>query len=184
MSMRQRHDLAFSSFIDSIGDDHVHDSVDLGCLRHTQSPQELINFIFPPVVLSDPALCISRAILSPFNIFVDEFNTTILRDVPGNAHCYISSDSVEDDVNNSNEAVFADPEFLNSLKEPGIPPHELFLKVGAICRLTRNFDASRGLTKNFRVIVHNLLRYTVEVETISCMVAGQTVDSVCDLILI
>jgi hypothetical protein len=125
-----------------------------------------------------PAVCISRAILSPFNLFVDAFNTIILHSVPGHAHCYISSDSIEDDANASNEAVFTDPEFLNSLHGPGIPPHELFLKVGAICRLTRNFDASRGLTKNSRVIVRNLLRYTVELETISSVVAGKVVDPV------
>ncbi|KAJ6459302.1 hypothetical protein C8R45DRAFT_942329 [Mycena sanguinolenta] len=59
-----------------------------------------------------------------------------------------------------------------------IPPHELVLKVGAICRFTRNFDASRGLTKNTRVIVRNLLRHTVEVETISSMVAGRVVEPV------
>jgi hypothetical protein len=38
---------------------------------------------------------------------------------------------------------FFGPEFLNSLREPGIPPHELILKKGAICQLTRNFDAFR-----------------------------------------
>lgn len=81
------------------------------------------------------------------------------------------------------EDVFSDPEFLNSLQEPGIP-HELFLKVGAICRLTRNFDASRGLTKNTRVIVRKLLRYTVEVETISSVVAGKVLDPVSDLLML
>jgi hypothetical protein len=43
---------------------------------------------------------------------------------------------------------------------------------------TRNFDASRGLTKNTRVIIRNLLRHTVEVETISSVVAGRVVDPV------
>jgi hypothetical protein len=153
--MRQRHDLAFSSFLDDIGDDYLHDSVDLGRLHHTRSIQELINFVFPPSIVSDPAVCICRAILSPFNLFVDEFNKTILGNVQGRAHCYVSSDSVEDDASGSSDAVFSDPEFLNSLREPGIPPHELVLKIGAICRLTRNFDASRGLTKNTRVIVRD-----------------------------
>jgi hypothetical protein len=41
--------------------------------------------------------------------------------------------------------------------EPGIPPHELLLKPGCICRLTRNFDASHGLTKNTRVIVRSVV---------------------------
>jgi hypothetical protein len=177
-SMRQGSDPAFSSFLDSIGDDHLHASVDLGRLNHTQSIRELINFVFPPTIVADPAVCIMRAILSPFNAFVDEFNSTILGTVPGEAHCYVSSDSIEDSSDGSNGAVFTDPEFLNSLKEPGIPPHELLLKIGAICRLTRNFDASRGLTKNTRVIVRNLLRHTVEVETISSVVAGRVVDPV------
>jgi hypothetical protein len=174
--MRQRGDPSFSSFLDSIGDDHLHDSVDLGRLRHTHSAQQVINFVFPPSVVVDPILCISRAILSPFNVFVDEFNAAILHTVPGDSHSYASSDSVEDE--GPDGTVFSDPEFLNSLQEPGIPPHELILKVGCICRLTRNFDASRGLTKNTRVIVRTLLRHTVEVETISSIVAGKVLDPV------
>lgn len=181
--MRQRDDLAFSTFLDDIGDDYLHDSVDLARLQHTRSPEEFINFVFPPSIVSDPAVCISRAILSPFNLFVDEFNNTILGNVQGRTHCYVSSDSVEDDTNGSGDGLFSDPEFLNSLREPGVPPHELVLKIGAICRLTRNFDASRGLTKNTRVIVRDLLRYTVEVETISATVAGEIVDSVCEVFL-
>ncbi|KAJ6469820.1 hypothetical protein C8R45DRAFT_837129 [Mycena sanguinolenta] len=47
----------------------------------------------------------------------------------------------------------ATPDFLNSGKEPAVPPHKITLAVGSICRLTRNFDVSRGLTKNTRVIV-------------------------------
>ena len=94
----------------------------------------------------------------------------------------LSSDPIEDNIQNSNEAVFDDPDFLNSLNEPGIPPHELILKVGSICRFTRNFDASRGLTKNTRIIVRKLFRHTVEVETISSVVAGRTVDPVSCLV--
>jgi hypothetical protein len=86
-------------------------------------------------------------LLSPFNAFVDEFNSTILLTIPGDAHIYNNKDIADDDIEGSNEAVFADSEFLNSLKEPGVPPHELVLKIGAICRVTRNFDASRGLTR-------------------------------------
>jgi hypothetical protein len=147
-------------------------------LNHTQSVQELIDFVFPPTVVADPTICISRAILSPFNAFVNAFNASILHNVPGPIHRYHSSDSVEGDAENSSETVLADTEFLNSLEEPGIPPHELVLKIGAICRLTRNFDASCGLTKNTRVIVRNLFWYTVEVETISSIVAGRMVDPV------
>jgi hypothetical protein len=109
---------------------------------------------------------------------VNNFNAIILHNVRGDIHRYHSSDSIEGNAESTNEAVLADPEFLNSLEEPGIPPHELNLKIGAICRLTRNFDASRGLTKNTRVIARNLLRYTIEIETISAVVAGKMVDPV------
>jgi hypothetical protein len=176
--MRQRNDPDFSAFLDAIGDDYQHNSVELGRLHHTQSAQELIEFVFPPTIVGNPAVCLTRAILSPYNAFVDEFNLTILNSVPGNLHSYLSRDSIEEDIQSSTDAVFEDPEFLNSLQEPGVPPHELILKVGAICRFTRNFDASRGLTKNTRVIVRKLLRHSVEVETISAVVAGKTIDPV------
>lgn len=175
--MRQRNDSDFSDFLDGIGDNHEEEIVDLGRLRHTDSVQALIDFVFPPCVTMDPMVCISRAILSPFNSFVDEFNSTILPTVPGQSHCYISSDSIEGDTD-SNNSFLADPEFLNSLNKPGIPAHDVVLKVGAICRLMRNINGRQGLTKNIRVIVRNLFRHTVEVETISAMVAGKTVEPV------
>jgi hypothetical protein len=177
-SMRQRNDPNFSAFLDAIGDDYQHDSVELGRLQHAQSTQGLIDFVFPANVVADPATCITRAILSPYNAFVDDFNLAILNSVPGNSHVYLSKDSIDEDLQGSNEAVFEDPEFLNSLQEPGIPPHQLILKVGTICRFTRNFDASRGLTKNTRVIVRTLLHHSVEVETISAIVAGVTIHPV------
>lgn len=87
-------------------------------------------------------------------------------------YTYISSDWIEDGGHEVTDHPIATPEFLSSLNESGIPPHELVLKVGAICRLTRNFDASRGLAKNTRVIVRRLFRHTVEVETMPRNVGG------------
>jgi hypothetical protein len=127
-SIRQQNDPAFSTFLDSIGDDHEHETVELRQLHLRRSVQELIDFVFPPAIVSDPVGCITRAILSPYNAFVDDFNMSILNNVPGISHCYLSKDSIEEDIQGSNEAVYEDPEFLNSLREPGIPPHELVLK--------------------------------------------------------
>jgi PIF1-like helicase len=177
-SMRQASDPDFSSFLDSIGDNHLHQSVDLGRLSHTQSMQECFDFVFPADITCQSEKCIERAILSPFNQYVDQFNNTILDHLPGDTVTYFSSDHIEEDGEEVVEHPTATPEFLNSLDEPGIPPHELKLKIGAICRLTRNFDASRGLTKNTRVIVRQLHRYSVEIETIACTVAGRPIESV------
>jgi hypothetical protein len=96
--MRQRNDPNFSAFLDAIGDDYQHGSVDLGRLRHAQSTQELIDFVFPPNIVSNPGACITRAILSPYNAFVDEFNLTILNTLSGNSHSYLSRDSIEEDL--------------------------------------------------------------------------------------
>lgn len=178
-SIRQRNDPEFSKILDSIGDDYTNDTVDLGRLHHTSSVEDTVQFVFPTDILQHPDECIKRAILSPFNMYVDEFNSMILDKVEGETRTYLSSDTVEDDDGNPLEgSVVADPEFLNSLNEPGIPPHELLLKVGAICRFTRNFDPSRGLTKNTRVIIRALFRYTVEIETIPSTVAGTRVGAV------
>jgi hypothetical protein len=100
-----------------------------------------------------------------------------LQDLHSEEHTYLSSDGIEGDDGGDNTVV-SDPDFLNMLQEPGIPLHKLHLKVGAICRFTRNFDPSRGLTKNTRVIIRALFRYTVEIEAISSIVAGKQVDSV------
>jgi hypothetical protein len=136
--MRQINDPDFASFLDTIGDNYEQETVDLGRLRHTESIQTLIDFVFPPNIAVDPIICISRAILSPFNFFVDEFNSTILRTVPGQSHTYISSDSIEGDTDGSDNSILADPEFLNTLDEPGIPPHEV---------TWGEADAAHGITR-------------------------------------
>jgi hypothetical protein len=122
-----------------------------------------------------------RAILSPYNGFVDEFNSDILDQLPGDATTYYSSDSIEDDDERAVNVVdnpLATPDFLNAQNEPGNPPHELHLKVNSICRLLRNFSSKKGLTKNTRVIVRRLHRHTVEVETLPTIILGQLMPSV------
>ena len=49
------------------------------------------------------------------------------------------------------------------LNEPSIPPHELSLKVGAICTIQRNLSTEKGLVKNARVIIRELNQYSIKV---------------------
>ena len=49
------------------------------------------------------------------------------------------------------------------LYEPGIPPHNLELKVGAICTIQRNLSTEKGFVKNARVIIRELNRYSIKV---------------------
>jgi hypothetical protein len=177
--IRQSTDPDFANFLNNIGDDYLHDTVDLGRLSHCHSVNTVLDFVFPHNIVSNPHLCIKRAILSPFNVFVDEFNSKISDRLPGENRTYWSTNYIESDLDQDDvEQSIATPDLLNSFQEPGIPPHELTLKVGCICRFTRNFDASKGLTKNTRVIVTKLLNYSVEVQTLPNVVAGQTIEAV------
>jgi hypothetical protein len=180
--IRQAGDPEFSDFLDSIGDDYKHDEVDLGRFRHTQSTSDVVRFVFPDDVVCDPRKCIERAILSPFNAHVDEFNDEILARTPGESTIYYSTDSIEDDDERSLNVAdnpLATPDFLNAQRESGNPPHEITLKVGTVVRFLRNFSSKKGVTKNTRAIVRQLHRYSVEVETLPMSIVGQVMPSVC-----
>jgi hypothetical protein len=55
-------------------------------------------------------------------------------------------------------------EYIALLSEPGVPPHKLHLKVGAICSVMRNLCIKKSLVKNVRVRVAALHRHIVRVE--------------------
>lgn len=94
-------------------------------------------------------------------------------------HKYFSYDSIKDtDEENiqvgredqfSNTALrgqISTPEFLHEIHEPGVPPHELYLKESAICVLMRNLSLEEGLVKNARVVIKKLLENVIEVELV------------------
>ena len=53
------------------------------------------------------------------------------------------------------------------LYEPGIPPHKLDLKVGAICTIQRKISTEKGLVKDAQVIIRELNRYSIKVGVLS-----------------
>ncbi|XP_074346733.1 uncharacterized protein LOC141685536 [Apium graveolens] len=57
-------------------------------------------------------------------------------------------------------------EYLNSINIPGIPAHELSLKVGAVVMLMRNLNQTLRLCTGTRMIVTKCLRFCVECEVI------------------
>ena len=50
---------------------------------------------------------------------------------------------------------------LTTMKEPGILPHQLDLKVGYVCALTRNLSIDKTLVKNARVIITYLCEFSL-----------------------
>lgn len=117
-SIRQASDPQFSALLDSIGDNMENEKVDLGMLSHTQSVLDCLNFVFPADVVKDSDVCIHHAILSPFNEFVDGFNSDVLDRVLGDLHEYMSSDTIEGDEDGNSraeESPLSDPDFIHSL---------------------------------------------------------------------
>lgn len=76
--IRSAADPDYTSFVNNIGQNTEDDYVSLDLLAKTNSTNDAIDFLFPPDVLSDPAICIHRSFLSPQNVYVDEFNHAIL----------------------------------------------------------------------------------------------------------
>ena len=111
-----------------------------------------VNFAFPAEVLADPDVAATHAVLSTHNGNVDEINAKLMDKLPGEERLLFSADYVpEDQVCNGDDLV--DPELLHSAGGPGIPPHVLRLKVGAVCLVTRNLNQDEGLVNGSKVIV-------------------------------
>ena len=62
--------------------------------------------------------------------------------------------------------------YLCSVNENGIPPHELHLKVGSLCSIMRNLSIDDGLVKNVQVTIQRMLHHIIEVETLPNEVNG------------
>ena len=118
----------------------------------------------------DPKWLCERAILAPRNNSVSVINLQIQAQLPGNQTSYKSIDSVAD----VDESVQYPIEFLNSLEPSGMPPHNLFLKVGAPIMLLRNLDAPR-LCNGTRLCVKSLMPHVIEATILTGCAKGEDV---------
>ena len=70
---------------------------------------------------------------------------------------------MEDEEDGLANQTIATEDLLAVLKEPGVPPHALHLKEGAMCSIMRNLSVDKGLVKNARVVIQKLLYHCVAV---------------------
>ncbi|XP_073821564.1 uncharacterized protein [Musca autumnalis] len=138
----------FSKMLLDIGDGKISVDISTGCIQFpvgfcqfTESKSELIRKIFPNIAhnYKNHDWLSERAILAAKNIDVDELNFEIQSEIDSVSMTYKSVDSVtsQDDVVNY------PTEFLNSLELPGLPPHNLQLKVGSVIIMLRNINQPR-----------------------------------------
>lgn len=156
----------FSKQLIDIGNGKFPIDVLTGCITFpesfcqlTQSKAELIQKVFPNVAqnylfhdwLSE------RAILAAKNTDVNELNFKIQDDIPGEMRTYKSVDT----ATNEDDVVNYPPEFLNSLDLPGLPPHNLQLKVGSVVIMLRNINQPK-LCNGTRLAIKKLLNNVIE----------------------
>ncbi|KAL8133227.1 hypothetical protein AgCh_008622 [Apium graveolens] len=129
--------------------------------RHRDAEEDIHKF-------QNPRYLSERDILTPTNNTVCHINDLIVDKIPGDTISYFSTDSAEDfpgseiELNN-----YFPPEYLNSLNIPGLPNHELKLKVGVAVMLMRNLNQTLGLCNRTRMMVTKCLPQCVECEVIT-----------------
>jgi ATP-dependent DNA helicase PIF1 len=117
-----------------------------------------------------------RAILCPRNETVREINEYIMGQLEGEDKIYRSCDSVCKAVTLSEDVdMLYSKEFLNSLKFPGIPNHELKLKIGLPVMLMRNLNQSAGLCNGTRMTITQLGKRFIEAQIITGTRVGDKV---------
>ncbi|CAH2218137.1 jg10868 [Pararge aegeria aegeria] len=122
------------------------------------SKDELINNVFPNIISNykNNEWLSERVILAAKNKDVDDLNYIIQNKIIGTMHSFKSIDC----VTNEDEATNYPIEFLNSLDVPGLPPHNLRLKVGSVVIMLRNINQPK-LCNGTRLVVRKLMNNVI-----------------------
>lgn len=93
--IRNAEDPEFAAIIDGIGDGES-TVANLEIFPRTTSIDDLLRFVFPNDVLTNPFLCLSRSILAPTNEQINEYNRRMLARLPGANKTYLAADSIKE----------------------------------------------------------------------------------------
>uniref|UniRef100_K3YXY4 ATP-dependent DNA helicase n=2 Tax=Setaria italica TaxID=4555 RepID=K3YXY4_SETIT len=169
----------FADWILSIGDGLAGDKDDEAWITIPQDLilqkgedelETIVNNTYPDLSrnYSNRTYLEERAILCPRNEMVDNINSYIMSQIPGEETTYLSSDTVCKAISTKeSEDQLYPTEFLNSLKFPGIPNHKLQLKVGLPIMLLRNINQSAGLCNGTRLTITQLGKWFIEAQIIT-----------------
>ncbi|OMO50053.1 DNA helicase PIF1, ATP-dependent [Corchorus olitorius] len=117
-----------------------------------------------------------RAIITPYNDTAAFVNAYALGLVPGPTRTYYSYDALckSSQGSYSNDLLHS-PEMLNSLRLPGVPDHELNLKIGAVVMLLRNVNQAAGLCNGTRLVITQMAMNVVEARVMTATGPGEKV---------
>uniref|UniRef100_A0A183CEF9 ATP-dependent DNA helicase n=1 Tax=Globodera pallida TaxID=36090 RepID=A0A183CEF9_GLOPA len=145
----------------------------------------LIEFVFPLDLLKDPvaqwAQLEGRAILCPLNRETLELNNIIMDRLPTREKVYTGfttpvSDETTVDVGLQNNAADVNYENLSRLTPPGIPEHNLRVKVGAVMMIITNISLEEGLCNGTRVQIMELFTHIIRCRILTGTHRGNTHD--------
>ncbi|KAL1337471.1 hypothetical protein AAHE18_10G141300 [Arachis hypogaea] len=117
-----------------------------------------------------------RAILAPTINVVEQVNDYMLALNENEKKVYLSSDSPSFKEGAADSlASMHTPEFLATIKSPGLPNHELIFRQGCPVMLIRNIDHSAGLCNGTRLVITRLGNKVIEAEVLSGSNIGEKV---------
>ena len=153
-----------------IGKDQSTDDVLLpSSFFHRGTLDSALQWIFPR--LSDGFFYVNSAIVTPFNKDATYLNHYALNMLPQHEiPSSFSAESVQDKDSDS----FYPTEFLNSLNPPGLPPHELKMKLGCPLMLCWTLNAVEGLCIGTSILCRKSVWYHVDVRSLTTWVWFQT----------
>ncbi|XP_021836944.1 ATP-dependent DNA helicase PIF1-like [Spinacia oleracea] len=157
----------------------IHIPTDLLVKDHSDKKVALVEEIYPDLLhrYTDINYLAERAILAHKKECVDEINNYILSMIPGEEGVYKSADRVSPLTNRSSVDEDLYPtEFLNTLQFPGIPNHEIRLKVGCPIILLRNINQVEGLCNGTRLIITRLEAIVIEAQVVTGKNVGRRVS--------
>ena len=116
---------------------------------------EFCQKIFPNIAenLSVDGWLDGRTILAVTNKEVGSLNTVMNDLLPGTGDIFCSSDTLE----NTDDLLRFNTEYLNTLTPNGFPPHQLVLKPGMPMMLLRNLNPRQGLCNGSRLVYEKSL---------------------------
>ena len=115
-----------------------------------QAMKEFCSKVFPNLEtnISDRNWLEGRLILATTNKEVSILNEMITDMLPGSAEVFRSADQLD----NSQDLLRFNVEYLNSLTPNGFPPHNLLLKPGMPLMLLRNINPMQGLCNGTKMV--------------------------------
>jgi len=132
--IRNVDDPEIASWIDNIGDG-AGPEVNMNFINSVSTVEDLVDFVYPPHILTDPSSCLKRAILCPTNAQVNKYNDTIVSHIDGIQRSYLAADSLQE----AEEVGLMPPQnildYVAAHTPPGLPQHTLTIKINAVYHL-------------------------------------------------